>query len=114
MLPRKNRLTKKTDFEKLKKYGKSFQAKSFALLVKQREGDLPPRFGFIVSKKISRKAVERNKVKRRLRNIVLESLDKVSNGYDFLILAKKNVLLSELETQKKEMTKVFSDANVLK
>lgn len=47
------------------------------------------RFGFVVSKKIDKKATARNKIKRELRNIVQENLGRIKPGFDFLIIVKK-------------------------
>ena len=44
------------------------------------------RFGFIVSKKVSRKAVVRNKVRRRLREVV--RLAMVRPGWDVVVIAR--------------------------
>lgn len=49
------------------------------------------RFGFVVSKKIDKRAVVRNKTKRILRTFVQERLDKIKSGYDFLFIAKSSV-----------------------
>jgi len=73
MLPKINRLTKKKDFELVFKKGIVF--KNDFLLFKTIKNHLKEsRFGFVVSKKISNKANIRNKVKRRLRQAVLNKL----------------------------------------
>lgn len=47
------------------------------------------RFGFVVSKKVDRRAVIRNKVKRILRSYVQENLKNIKQGFDFLLISKK-------------------------
>ena len=76
MLPKLNRLTKKKDFEAVFNKGKSI--KNDFLIFKILKNHLREnRFGFIVSKKVSNKANQRNKVKRRLRSAVLSNLKEI-------------------------------------
>lgn len=47
------------------------------------------RFGFIVTKKIDKRAVGRNRLKRQLRSCIENILQKMITGYDFLFFLKK-------------------------
>ena len=85
MLSFRNRLKKQKDFEKIFKNGKSF--KQGSLYLKINKNDLrSSRFGFIVSKKFSKKAVERNRIKRILREVVKERIGEVVEGMDIVIV----------------------------
>jgi len=85
MLSFRNRLKKQKDFEKIFKNGKSF--KQGSLYLKINKNDLQSsRFGFIISKKFSKKAVERNRIKRILREIVKERIEEVVKGLDVAII----------------------------
>lgn len=85
MLPKINRLTKKNDFDEVFKKGQSIK-KDF-LLVKIADNDLKEsRFGFVVSKKISNKAVVRNRVKRLLRKAVSDQLQDIKKSKDIIII----------------------------
>ena len=63
---------------------------------------------FSVKKKIGN-AVKRNKIKRRLRNIVNEAIKKIKINFDYcyLILAKKNVLDENYDDIKSKLFKDF-------
>lgn len=51
------------------------------------------RYGFVVSKKIDKRAVVRNRIKRQLRSCI-EALQKdLSSGYDMLFIIKKTAIL---------------------
>ena len=85
MLTKINRLKKEKDFEKIFKKGKSF--KNGFLILKIVSNDLEEsRFGFIVSQKVSKKAVLRNKVKRRLRDIIQKNIVKIKKGVDIVLI----------------------------
>ncbi len=72
------------------------------------------RFAFIVSTKISKKAVERNRVKRKLRETVRQLLDRIDSGFDVLFLAKKNLLEKTDKEIKEETEKLFKEAGIIK
>lgn len=63
MLPKKRKLTEK-DFSSLKKRGKALHSPNFSLTVYETVGGKPAKFSFVVSKKVSKKSVARNKLKR--------------------------------------------------
>lgn len=86
MLPKQNRLKKQKDFEKVFKSGKSAKGKYFFLkaLPSLKES---VRVGFVVSKKIAKQAVLRNKIKRRLRAAVKEEMPKFSKRCDVVVVA---------------------------
>mgnify|MGYP001614594031 CR=1 FL=1 len=85
MLPKANRLRKKKDFEELFKKGKSFK-NDFCILKIARNNLKESRFGFVVSQKVSKKAVLRNKIKRRLRNIIEKNIKDIKKGMDVAII----------------------------
>ena len=49
------------------------------------------KFGFIVSKKVSKSAVLRNKTKRVLRSVIEDDLEIITPGNDFLIISKRKL-----------------------
>ena len=84
MLPKQYRLTKNKDFARVAQQGKIIF--SYALGLKYIKNNLNySRFGIIVSLKVSKKAVIRNKIKRRIRAILKENLSNIVQGYDFLM-----------------------------
>ena len=88
MLPKQNRLKLKKDFERIFKQGKGYK-QNFLFLKVLENGLKETRFGFIVSKKISKKAVIRNKLKRRLREVIRDKLkeEKIRPGIDVVLTA---------------------------
>jgi ribonuclease P protein component len=89
MLPYKNRLKKRTDFERVYKYGKFFYFGN--ITVKFVENGLnESRIGLSVGVKFSKKATERNRVKRQLREICHSFLERIEKGLDIVLILAKN------------------------
>ncbi|MDR3558852.1 MAG: ribonuclease P protein component [Candidatus Pacebacteria bacterium] len=88
MLPPKNRLIKKKDFETVHRLGRFF---SFGLLAAKvsRNTREETRLGFAVGIKFSKKAVQRNRIKRQLREIVRLNLEKIKPGFDVVVVVRK-------------------------
>lgn len=107
MLPKSNRLTKKSDFDRVSKSGKVVQSASFGFAFLKVD-EAPSRFGFIISNKISKKAVDRNKIRRVLREIVRGNLEDVPNGFLFVILARRNILEKSKDELEKELVKILN------
>lgn len=111
MLPKENRLNRKADFTQVSKRGEVVQSKNFGLAYLKTGGSEASKFGFIVSNKISKKAVDRNRVKRTLRQIVRELVGNVSNGLApsslngllFVLLARKSILDASQDELKHEL-----------
>jgi len=86
-LAKKYRLKKRKDFEAVKKKGKLVSGPLFSLLV-LKEKSAGPKFAFIVSKKIDKRAVVRNKIRRRLAEAVRQILPKISANLKVIFLAR--------------------------
>ena len=86
MLPLANRLKKKKDIERVLAGRKS--SKSGLLVCKTALSDTNvARFCFVVSKRISNKAVVRNRLKRRMRDAVLALLPQIKKNCDHVLIA---------------------------
>ncbi len=110
MLPLKNRLKKKKDFEKVLKQGENIRGSvMYFKVLKTKEPE--PRIGFIVSKKVSPKAVERNKARRRMKEAVRSSLDSLKKGTDIVIIALPKIKEKSFEEIKEEIQKTFKKIN---
>lgn len=88
MLARQFTLRETKNFERVETQGKMFQSESFGLGFFNREDSDPSRFGFIVSTKISKEAVQRNRIKRALSEAVRYEMAYLKPGYDAVFLAK--------------------------
>ncbi|HIZ76607.1 MAG TPA: ribonuclease P protein component [Firmicutes bacterium] len=81
-----NRLKKRKDFTKTYKKGRSLNGR--AVILCYRKTTRPYyRVGFTVSKKVG-KAVVRNKVRRRLKEITRLNSEAFLPGYDYIFIAR--------------------------
>jgi ribonuclease P protein component len=92
MLAKKFRLTGVKNFARIQKEGRVYQSNSFGIAYIKREDKEPSRFGFIVSTKIAKDAVDRNRFKRAMSEAVrIASIDLI-NGFDAVFLAKTSII----------------------
>lgn len=92
MLASKYRLKSRTSFARVEIDGKLFQFKHFGLGVYDRKDNNPSRFGFVISTKISKRAVVRNKIKRIFSDHVRLNLEKIKTGQDVIFLIKSSII----------------------
>jgi len=89
MLEKKNRFTSNDLFKKVFQEGERLDNKLFS--VSFRKNNLTfPRFAVIVSTKVSKSAVVRNKLKRRIRASLKEFIPVFKEGWDVVIISKKS------------------------
>jgi ribonuclease P protein component len=84
------RLRRRADFLKAATGAKA-PAPAFMLQALKREGEGSARIGFTVSRKVG-SAVERNRVRRRLREVVKRSGALLRPGYDYVLVGRRNAL----------------------
>jgi ribonuclease P protein component len=72
--------------------GTKVPATAFVLQARKRADEGPVRFGFTVSKKVGN-AVERNRVRRRLREVVrLSESNRMRSGHDYVLVGRRAAL----------------------
>lgn len=113
MLPQKNRLKKRRDFERVFKEGRGYKG-SFLFLKAAKSGRPESRFAFAAGRKVSGKAVVRNKVKRRMREAVKVFLPGVKPGADAVLAALPGAGARTFAEIKKEAEELFKKANLLR
>ena len=106
MLARQSRLVKEKDFKKIFKRGKSSYAKIFCLKVLANELEIN-RYGIVISTKVSKKAVERYKLKRQIRAAVKELDKKLNRGFDLVVVAYPAAKNQPYEFIKSELGKIL-------
>ncbi len=88
-MKRKFRLTNATDFKRVRRFGKSYAHPLVVLVISPNELQIS-RFGVSVSKALGN-AVQRNRVKRQLREIIRTELVQASSGWDAVVIARSKL-----------------------
>lgn len=86
----------------------SHKSQTLRLLI--TKNNLPyNRFGFVISKRIDKRASVRNRIKRVIRSCIEELQDKITKGYDMLFIIQKKALGEDRNTYLNEIKKLLSD-----
>ncbi|MGN1227195.1 MAG: ribonuclease P protein component [Christensenellales bacterium] len=111
MLKRKNRLTKNRHFQYIYKKGSKVYSKNLYIVYATTKIK-PCKIGVVVSNKVG-KAVYRNKVKRRIRAVLNEMLPEIKNGYNYILVAKPEIINLNYLQIKNEIYSIFKKSNLL-
>lgn len=109
----KERRIGKNFFRDIFRSGKSFSAASLSLKTAPAPSG-KSRFAFVVSGKVSKKSVERNKLKRRARTIIAKNVNSIQEGYSFVFIFLKKSLGLTFKELEKEILSVLDKARAIK
>jgi len=84
---RANRLSRSRDFDAVYRKGRSVSSRYLVLYWFPQEEPGEPRFGFSVPRAVGG-AVERNRIKRRLRELWHDRLGRVPEGHDYVLIVR--------------------------
>jgi ribonuclease P protein component len=113
MLKRIYRVTKEKEFQAVYRRGKFKSTALFSVHFLPNRYDFS-RIGIVVSKKISKKATDRNLIKRRVREVMKDLQPTTLSHYDIVIAVKKPALEKSFEEVKNELTILLTKAGITK
>jgi ribonuclease P protein component len=105
--PRSGRLLRHADFERVYKLGRRHFAAHITVFYLPRGGGHGLRVGFTVGRVLGG-AVERNRMKRRLREAVRRHRRSVTAAADVVINPKKSLLLADFTALLEEVERAFA------
>jgi len=111
MLPKANRLKKKQDIEWVFKKGKGFK-EDFLILKITKNRLSQARFAFVISQKVSKKAVIRNKIRRQLSEVIRMRLKKLKKGIDVLLITLPGFAIKDFWEMDEVIDKLFKKAGI--
>jgi ribonuclease P protein component len=111
MLAKRHRLTTDRDIRRLFRKGKRSFGDGINLIV-LANGLPDTRFGFVVSNKVDKRAVIRNQIKRRLREIIRLRINSVKPGYDAALVVDKRVLAMGMEDMTAIVVRLLDKAKI--
>jgi ribonuclease P protein component len=100
--PEYNKLNKSSLYESLFRNGRRVNTKNFTVIFKEN-GLGYPRYGHVVSRRVSRSAVKRNRIKRVLREFFRHNKSSL-DSFDIVIIVKRDVSESHYSSIKEELT----------
>lgn len=100
--PRSSRLLKHADFQAVYRQGKKRISGNLIAFYLERADGAGPRIGFTVGKVLGG-AVERNRIRRRMRSAVRHSLAEFHRSMDVVLHPRKSVLEMEFAALEKEI-----------
>jgi len=110
-LKRRFRLTSTADFERVRRFGKSYAHPLVVLIALPNEMDIS-RFAVSASRSIG-KAIQRNRAKRILRETLRPQIPNIITGWDLVILARKPLAGASFDEIGTALISLLSRANLL-
>ena len=110
-MKRNFRLTRSTDFKRVRNAGKSY-AHPLVVLVATPATENSIRIGFTAGRSVGG-AIERNRAKRLLREAMRMLLPSVRTGWDLVLIARQPLPTATFEQVQATLSQLFRRANLL-
>jgi ribonuclease P protein component len=104
--PKTSKLLRHSDFQRVYKQGRRHFAAHMTVFYLRREQGTGPRVGLTVGRVLGG-AVQRNRIKRRLREAVRHNLASLALAVDVVINPKKSALVAEFTVLNDEVARAF-------
>ncbi len=106
VLPREKRIGKKM-FKEVFQKSRQFSSQYFFAKVSKLKESEKNTFACVISSKISKKAVVRNLLKRRINHVIRENMSQIQHGLGIIIFPKKGAEELEFEKIRQDLLKLF-------
>lgn len=119
MLKKSHRIRLESEYKRVFSKGQKVYSPFFILFVTPAEPDsiriskIPTRFGFIASKKVG-KAVDRNRAKRVIREIIRLNLININKGFEVVIILSPKIVGQTYSVLENEILNSLKKANLIK
>jgi len=112
MLPKKNKI-KKGYFSSDNKRKITFHSQYASISIEKKEDNKSSKFSFVVSGKISKKAVQRNKIKRRGYYVIKKFLPQIKTSYYVAFYIKKEIMNLRYDEFEKQILFLLNKAKLI-
>jgi ribonuclease P protein component len=106
------RLTSTTDFQRVRRLGKSYAHPLVVLIALKNEGSSQSRFAVAAGRTVG-KAVQRNRAKRRLRAALQPHLIKAQPGWDAVVIARQPIETADFSQIQAAVTQLLRRSGLL-
>ncbi|MDP4007113.1 MAG: ribonuclease P protein component [bacterium] len=111
-LSRDKRLRQTKDFRTVSRNGLSAKEGKLLLKAKPSKGQVS-RFGIVISKSVAKKAVERNRMRRLLKEALSAQQNSLQSPHDIVLIALPGLSLHSLKEAEDYIEKLFSKASLV-
>lgn len=111
MLSRKNRLSKQKDFEAIFKEGKSQKASGLTIFFRPNKEGIR-RLAIVVSAKSAKKAVDRNRFRRRAKEVFKKTEKNLKTGLDLVLIAGPAAVHCSYQEIEQAIVALLKKANI--
>lgn len=105
-------IKKKQDFNSVYRRGKLIKNRDFLIRYLKNE-KYTNRLGVVISKKVSKKAVYRNKLRRQIKEYFSHKNNELKQGYDILVTAKPTCFGQDYQTIKKSLDYLLKKVDLI-
>lgn len=106
MLPKKHRLRKQKEFEGVFRNRQNIREDGLLLKLGPAFSSVP-RFGLVVSKKVAKQAVRRNRIRRVLSEVLAKELGSLKKNKDAVLMVLPGFKLPPIEDLKKKIHRLL-------
>ena len=110
--PKARRLTRASEYERVKRDGFTRRGELLTLSVVPVESSGPCRAGFVTSRRVGGAAI-RNRVRRRLREIVRQHQHNLREGFWIVLVARKDAATAGYHALEHEWLRLARRASIL-
>ncbi len=111
--PKDNHLTRQRDFKTVYQNGKWFRGQFMSIIIFVPDEGYLLKAGYSVRKKIYKRAVDRNRIKRRLREIIRLHKNELSENLWLVFHARSNTLKASYKELNKDFEILCKKADIL-
>jgi ribonuclease P protein component len=118
-LPKANRLKHYRNFRRIYERGKVYKSSHLVLRVLANESEFAPsspletHFGITISRKVSKKAVVRNRIKRQIRQAIRSLLPQILPGWQVIIIVRRYAIECNYEHFLRELEQLLIQAEII-
>ena len=110
-MKRQHRLRHSVDFQRVRRNGKSNASPLMVLAFLRNELDYS-RFGFVVNKRLG-KAVRRNWIKRRMREVIRLQTAQIKPGFDVVFIARQPIQRASYSEIEQLLEQLLKESDLL-
>jgi ribonuclease P protein component len=106
-------LKKDKDFEKVARKGRPFFVSELGFKILENSFEVN-RYGIVVSTKLDKRAVVRNKLHRRVKNIIKKEEQNIKQGFDLIFLFRESSKYLKYSEVEEKVIFLFKKAQIFK